>query len=254
MYGAIIGDLAGSIYEYDQLKKVHPVYMKELIPSNSFYSDDTILTIAVCDAIKSHRKYEDVLKEYILKYSSYHPNFSPYFQSPFSPSLMKWARGEKDGKSCGNGAMMRISPVGYLFDCEEKVLEESRLATIPSHNTKEAVDAASIIAFMIFYLRKGYSKEEVFEKLSLNPTCIPFSKFNITCSETLNNCLSIFLHSNSFEETIYNMLLMGGDTDTNCCIVGSLAEACYGVDEALKRKVEEKIPKEFVKVLQKDNS
>ena len=85
MYGAIIGDLAGSIYEYSQIKKVTPIYMDKIIEDNAFYSDDTILTIAILDAIQNNREYEKYIRSYIKKYSSYKPNFSPYFNNAFSP-------------------------------------------------------------------------------------------------------------------------------------------------------------------------
>ena len=146
---------------------------------------------------------------------------------------------------------MRISPVGYLFDTEKEVLENARLATIPSHNSKEAIDATSIVSLMIYYFKKGYKKEEVYKKLNINIEYKPFKKFNTTCLETLNNCLYALYKSNSFEDAIRLTLLMGGDTDTNCAIVGSIAEAMYGLDEDIKQKALDKLPNEFIKVLKK---
>ena len=108
MYGAVIGDLAGSIYEYDQLKKIKPIKMDKVIPDNAFYSDDTILTVAIGDAILNGGDYGTYLRKYIKEYSNYHPNFSPYFKSPFSPNIMKWANSSDIGTSLGNGAMMRV--------------------------------------------------------------------------------------------------------------------------------------------------
>ena len=84
MYGAIIGDLAGSIYEYEQLKKIKPVRIKNIIEKNSFYSDDTILTIAVLEAVLNDKNYEKYLRDYIMKFSNYKPNFTPYFDTAFS--------------------------------------------------------------------------------------------------------------------------------------------------------------------------
>ena len=155
MYGAIIGDLAGSIYEYDQIKNVKNIKIKNLIEEKAFYSDDTILTIAILEAILNDRNYEKYLKHYIKEYSNYKPNFTPYFKTTFSPNLMKWATNESLGRSVGNGAMMRISPVGHMFDDEVSVIENARLATIPSHNTYESIDCATKISLIIFYLRKG---------------------------------------------------------------------------------------------------
>ena len=253
MYGAILGDMIGSIYEYGQLKDVHPITSQKLLTDDSFYSDDTILTIAILDAIQQNGDYEKFLKEYARRYQDYHPSYYSSFRSPFSSGFMKWVEGKKEGNSTGNGALMRISPVGYMFDDVKDVKEQAKLATIPSHNSPEAIESATTLALMIYYLRKGYSKEAVFGKLGITPNYTPFRHFNRTCGETLPNCLYAFYYSRNLEDAYFRTLQFGGDTDTNCCIVGSLAEACYGVDDSYKKDVERVLPKEFVKVLKKDN-
>lgn len=249
MYGAIIGDLAGSIYEYDQIKGVKPLVVDKLIEENSFFSDDTILTIAIADAIANGRDYEKYLKYYVKKYAKYSPDFEPYFKTSFSPGIIKWANSEVDGKSTGNGAMMRISPIGFLFNSESDVIKNARLATIPSHNSIEAIDSATKIALIIYYLRTGMSKEEVFKKLSIDLKFTPFTKFNSTCDATIDNCLYAFYHSNSFEDAIRKTIALGGDTDTNACIVGSMTEAEYGISDELIEIANSKIPNDFVSVL-----
>jgi len=251
MYGAIIGDLAGSIYEYEEFSNIKSINTNKLIEDNSFYSDDTILTIAILNAIMDDKNYDKYLRSYIKKYKDKLPNVNPYFNTMFSPNLIKWSNTNLIGESHGNGAMMRISPVGYLFDSEEDVIRNAKLATIPSHNSKEAIDCATKIALIIFYLRKGYTKEKIFKKLDIKLKYKPFEKFNLTCEETIDNCLYAFYNSNSFEESIFNTLKMGGDTDTNSAIVGSLSEAAYGIDDLLIEEVNKKIPNEFVKLLNK---
>lgn len=251
MYGAIIGDLAGSIYEYEQTKELKSKKVDKIIEENAFYSDDTILTIAIADAVLHDRNYEKYLREYVKKYIEYKPDFSPYFKTAFSPSLIKWANGNNIGTSIGNGAMMRISPIGYMFDTKEEVIINSRLATIPSHNSNEAIDCATQIALIIFYLRKGLTLKEISDKLGIKTNLIPFSRFNTTCAETIDNCLYILYNSNSFEDAIRKTIALGGDTDTNACIVGSMAEALYGIDNELIEHANSKLPKEFVKVLSK---
>ena len=251
MLGAIYGDKAGSLYEYKQTKKIESINPEKLILPNSFYSDDTIETIAVIDAITSNKDYEETLKKYILDNIDYKPNHEPYFKTSFSPGAIKWAKGMGRNDSIGNGAMMRISPVGYLFDRVIEVLENARLVTITSHNSKEAIDSATIVALMIYYFRNGLTKEEVFNKLRLLVKYEPFTKFNITCNETLNNCLYAIYNSNSFEDAIRKTLLMGGDTDTNCCIVGSIAESIYGMTDEQKEDAIRDLPDEYVKVLKK---
>lgn len=251
MWGAVIGDLAGSIYEFDQVKNAKPVEVKELMPENSFFSDDTILTVAVLDAINNDRDYEKYLKAYATKFLEYKPDFLPYFKSPFSPGFTKWVRGDGDGKSTGNGAMMRISPVGFMFDSEEEVIDNARLATIPSHNSEEAVKSAELVALTIFYARKGFSKQEILERLNIKLKYVPFEKFNSTCEATIDNCMYALFTSESFAESVGKVISYGGDTDTNACIVGSMAEAMYGIPAILVRKAKSKLPREFVKVLEK---
>ena len=153
--------------------------------------------------------------------------------------------------SSGNGAMMRISAIGYLFDTEEEVIREAALATIPTHNSKEAKQAATIIALMIFYFRKGLSKNEVYDLLNLSAVYTPFTRFNTTCRETLSNVLYAIFYSTSFEDALRLTLLMGGDTDTNACIVASVCEALYGISDNLIEEAEAKIPEEFTRILRR---
>lgn len=251
MYGAIIGDLAGSIYEYEQTKIIKNIEINNLIEENAFYSDDTILTIAILDAVLHNRNYEKYLKQYINKYEDYKPNFHPYFKTPFSPNLIKWSKSNTTGTSHGNGAMMRISPIGYMFDSEEDIIENVYLATIPSHNSKEAISSATIVALVIYYLRKGFSRDEIFKKLDIKIKYVPFTKFNTTCFETIENSLYVLYNSISFEDAIKKAIYIGGDTDTNSAIVGSMAESLFGIDNDLINKANNKIPLEFQKILKK---
>lgn len=251
MYGAIIGDLAGSIYEYEQTKAIRKLKISKIINENSFYSDDTILTIAIADAILNGKNYDEYLRSYIKLYSSYKPNFEPYFQTPFSPNLMKWSESTLVGTSIGNGAMMRISPIGFMFNTEEEVIENARLATIPSHNSRQAVLAATKIALIIFFLRKGLSPQKIYNKLNIKVKFNEFTRFNTTCDETIGNCLYVLYYSNSFEDAIRKIIELGGDTDTNACIVGSMAEALYGINNNLISQANNKLPKDFIKVLTK---
>ncbi len=246
MWGAIIGDLAGSIYEYQQTQKFCKLNPQELISEKSFYSDDTIATIAILDAILNNGEYSDYLKKYVKEYLNYKPKMHPYFENTFSEYFIKWAFQNQEGTSIGNGAMMRISPVGYLFNQEEEVRKQARLATIPSHHSNEAISSATTIALIIYYARKGLTKEETIQKLHLSLTYSDFNGFNATCSKTIDNCLYALFTSNTFEESLLKVLSYGGDTDTNACIVGAMAEALYGVDEKFIVQARKKIPKEFV--------
>lgn len=249
MWGAIIGDLAGSIYEFQQTKIISKIDITEIIDNKSFFSDDTILTVSILDAILNNKKYEEYLKLYGKKFIDYKPNFDPYFRNSFSPGFVKWLNGDFIGTSRGNGAMMRISPVGYLFDNINDIISNSLLATTPSHCNKEAIDSATIIALIIFLARNNYSKEDIIDYLNLKISYTPFNKFNTTCYQTIDNCLYALFTSDSFNESIKKVISYGGDTDTNACIVGGMAEAMYGIDYNLIEKAKEKIPVEFVNKL-----
>lgn len=251
MWGAIIGDIAGSIYEFDQIRKIKKINIKELIPQNGFYSDDTILTIAIVDAIEHDKNYEKYLKLYGKKFENYEPKFKPYFKTSFSPGYIKWINGQKIGDSTGNGAMMRISPVGYMFNSEKEVIKNAKLATIPSHNSEEAIKYSTAVALIIYYLRNGANKEDIIKKFNLNLKYKEFEKFNTTCKETFDNCIYALLTSNGFEDSIQKVISYGGDTDTNACIVGSMAEAMYGIDMSLIEKAKSKLPKDFINIIEK---
>lgn len=130
------------------------------------------------------------------------------------------------------------------------IVNDSLLATLPSHHSKEAIDASKTIALIIYYGGLGMSKEEIINKLDISLDYHPFNKFNTTCSETLPNCLYALFSPNSFEEAIRKIISYGGDTDTNACIVGSMAEALYGLDESLILLAKKKIPNEFIDILE----
>ena len=251
MWGSIIGDLAGSVYEFSQIKEVTPVVVDDLIRDDAFYSDDTILMVAIIDAILNDRDYNKYLREYGLEFIDYKPDVTPYFKTSFSPGFIKWLKGNEEGLSMGNGAMMRIAPVGYLFNDLDTVREESKKATMPSHNNEESIKCAQVVASIIYLARSGYSKEEIIELLDLDISFKPFSKFNYTCSDTIGYCLYAVFTTDSFESALREVISYGGDTDTNACIVGGMAEAFYGVDQSLVDKAREKVPERFVKVLEK---
>lgn len=258
MLGAIIGDLAGSIYEYDEFKskdinidrRMDVLSKSNLIDEDSFYSDDTILTMAILETILDGRSYGEVLREYGLKYYLDEPDTRVnHFKYMFSPNFIKWCKGEIEGNSMGNGALMRVSPIGYLFNDLESVLEESEKATIPSHDSALAIVSAQTLNTLIYMGRKGYSKESMKSKF------YPFSKsldkirltnrFDSSCL-VFDNCLTAFFESDSFEKAIRNAVSLGGDTDTIGAITGSLAEAYYPIPSDLRDDALEKLPNDFV--------
>ena len=258
MLGAIIGDVAGSYYEvleieyYKKYKAPRPyeerikIMTKDvpLFTDDSSCTDDSILTCAVYDAIKNgghdYRKY---LKKYGL--SEVALGLDQYGRSRFGKGFVAWLNGEKPGNSYGNGAAMRIGPVGYMFNNPDDVIKEAILATIPSHNNKDAVTSAVAVATSIFFLRNGFTKLELknyietyFYDLNFDLDLLRHNyKFTSKASESVPEALYVFLESTDFEDAIRKAISIGGDSDTIACIVGSLAEAYYGIPEDLKRGV-----------------
>lgn len=255
MLGAIIGDVAGSyleVLEVQGIKDGHRSYEERikildkrvsLFNEECSCTDDSILTVAVYDAIVNGEcDYDTYLREYGLR--EVNDGVDKYGRSRFGKGFVNWLEGDYQGDSFGNGAAMRISPVGYLFDSIEEVKEQARLATIPSHNHADAIKGAEAVAVTIFLLRAGHSKEDVYEYVSKNYYDLDFdledlqrnNKFSSMSSVTVPQALFVFFQSNDFEDSIRKSLSIGGDSDTIACIVGSISEAHYGVSDELKMK------------------
>jgi ADP-ribosylglycohydrolase len=256
--GAIIGDVAGSYYEileakqrknygtprdYDEKVKILD-RNTPLFHEKSSCTDDSILTCAIYDAIvNGNCEYEKYLREYGLR--EYNNGLDIYGRGRFGHGFVKWLLGETEGYSYGNGASMRISPVGFLFDSMEEVINNARLATIPSHNDEDAIKGAESVATSIFLLRHGFSKKDVIDYIKYKYYPLDFDledlqRNYVFSSKTINSvpqALYVFSQSNDFEDAIRKAISIGGDSDTIACIVGSLAEACYGVSDELKEKV-----------------
>ena len=256
MLGAIIGDVAGSIYEvleinerikyktnrsYEDRIKVLDKNVPLFTDENSV-TDDSILTCAIYDAIKNgHCDYEKYLREYGLK--EVHLGKDKYGRNPFGSGFIKWLEYKKEGDSYGNGAAMRVSPI--CFDNLKDVIEQSRLATIPSHNQIDAIKSSEAVAVGIFLLRNGFSKESVKECIQKNYYDLNYDlkdlqknyTFSSKASNSVPQALFVFFESNSFEDAIRKAISIGGDSDTIAAITGSLAESYYGIDENLKKQI-----------------
>ena len=269
MLGAIIGDVAGSyleVLEVQGIKDGHRSYEERikildkrvsLFNEECSCTDDSILTVAVYDAIVNGEcDYDTYLREYGLR--EVNDGVDKYGRSRFGKGFVNWLEGDYQGDSFGNGAAMRISPVGYLFDSIEEVKEQARLATIPSHNHADAIKGAEAVAVTIFLLRAGHSKEDVYEYVSKNYYDLDFdledlqrnNKFSSMSSVTVPQALFVFFQSNDFEDSIRKSLSIGGDSDTIACIVGGLAEALYGVPQYLIEIAKTKLPSIFNELLE----
>lgn len=253
MLGAIIGDVAGSYYEVLEILEVKQKRKRSyeerikildkntpLFQENSSCTDDSVLTYSIYDAINNNdQDYEKYLRLYGQREVELGKDI--YGRSRFGKGFIEWLQGDYQGTSYGNGAAMRISPVGYLFDTLEDVKENAYLATIPSHNNQEAIKGAECVAVSIFLLRTGHTKEEVKKYVEANYYSLDYNledlrhnyRFSSKTENSIPQALFCFFESHDFESTIRNAISIGGDTDTIACISGSLAEATYQIPEEI---------------------
>lgn len=272
MLGAIIGDVVGSYYEVLEVKEIkngHRSYEERikildkntpLFTENSSVTDDSILTFAIYKAIKENKPYEEMLKYYAKKEIDLGKDM--YGRSRFGKGFVEWVNGNTMGTSYGNGASMRISPVGYLFDTLDEVKQESYKATIPSHNHEESILCAEAVSTSIFLLRNGITKEELKEYIEKNYFKLNYDledlrrnyKFSSKSINSVPQAIYVFLKSNTFEETIRNAISIGGDTDTIACIAGSLAESYFGIPEELLEQVKPYLKDYMLELIDKEKT
>lgn len=246
MIGAILGDIIGSRFEFASFKSKD----FELFTSECDFTDDTILTVATADAILNGRSY----KEAYLDWGRRYPNPKGAYGATFS----RWLWDPEPYNSFGNGAGMRVSPVGFAFNNENDVLREAEKSASCSHNHIEGITGAQAIALSVYLIRNGATKDEIRERigkvydLSLNVDEIRrVNHYNETCQITVPQAIRCFIDSTSFEDAIRNAISIDGDSDTIAAMTGPLAEAFYGVPEDLKKRAESFLPADMRDVLTK---
>ncbi len=225
MLGAIAGDIIGSIYEHHNVKhKDFP-----LLSTEAFFTDDTVLTVALADSLLNKIPYVDNLKHYYHRYPA--AGFGGYF--------IRWANSEdtRPYNSFGNGSAMRVSPVGFAFNDLQTVLMEAKRSAEVTHNHPEGIKGAQATATAIFLARNKANKSEIKAYIeatfgyNLNASLDeirPSYQYNETCQESVPQAIIAFLQSDSYEDAIRNVISIGGDSDTLACITGGIAEAFYG--------------------------
>lgn len=245
MIGAIIGDTIGSIYEFRNNRSED----FDLFDSRSNPTDDSILTIAIYDIIKSgiynnKEKMVERLKHWAKTYDTgdYGGRFRTWLYSDNTESY----------ESYGNGSAMRISSVGWLARSEEEVIELSNKVTAITHSHPYGMKGALVTAMCIYYARIGKDKDFIKEYVSKHYN-IDFElenlrknyTFNETCENTVPQAIFCFLISSSFEDCLRKSVSIGGDTDTLCAISCAIAEAYYkDIDKKLIDFVLNKLPED----------
>lgn len=231
MFGAIIGDIVGSIYEFNNIKtKDFPLFQESCC-----YTDDTVMTIAVAQALLKAREqkldFKQILIEEMQDLGRRYPGRG------YGGSFARWLK-TKDPKpynSYGNGSAMRVSPCGLIAVELSEALALAKASAEVTHNHPEGIKGAQAVAGAIFLAKCGKSKEEIknfiqYTFYDLDKTLDeirPTYKFNETCQETVPQAIQAFLESDSFEDAIRNAISLGGDSDTLAAITGSIAWTFY---------------------------
>ena len=262
MLGAIIGDIVGSVYEFDNIKtKDFPLFREDC-----FFTDDTVMTCAVAEAVMNGGGKDDFI-DAMKKYGRMYPDAG--YGDRFGTWIMSDDR--EPYNSFGNGSAMRVSPCAWVWDCgftartgclPSKAMEITRLSAAVTHNHPEGIKGAMATADAIFMCRyffgghhgdfqqpinndpaeckrriKEHIEREYGYDLSRTLDEIrPTYRFNETCQETVPQAIIAFLESADFEDAIRNAISLGGDSDTLAAITGSIAEAAYGIPEWIKDK------------------
>ena len=258
MFGAILGDIIGSRFEFSN----HEINKDfELFTKHSVFTDDTVMTIAIADGLMSagRKADEKTIKEKIIKSMKKYGQLYP--DAGYGSRFYYWLKEEepKPYGSYGNGSAMRVSSVAWLYDSVDRVMEVAKWTAEVSHNHPEGIKGAVCTAVVTFLARIGKSKNEI-RNFVLNNFDYDISETLAelrkraehveSCMDSLPKALVSFFEGNSYEDVIRNAISLGGDTDTLAAIAGAMAEAYYGISEELKDEVFKRLKDdELTKVL-----
>ena len=261
MYGAILGDIIGSPYEFDRGGKTKDF---PLFSDASEYTDDSVMTVAVAEALMDSRgKTDEETRKALVDSMRKWGRRYPY--AGYGGMFYRWlgAADPQPYGSYGNGSAMRASAAGWLYDDFEETWKKARLTAEVTHNHPEGIKGAECVAVVIWLARHGKSKEEIRKIVEetfgydLSRTCDeirPGYHHMESCQETVPEAVTAFLEGKDFEDVIRTAVSLGGDCDTLTCIAGSMAEAMYGVPEELKEECRKLLEPDMVKVLDRFDS
>ena len=239
MLGAIAGDIIGSVYEFNNHRNTD----FELFIPDSHFTDDTVLTVAVADALIHKKDYGSVFREYGLRYPD----------AGYGGRFYHWLRDPTMGpyNSMGNGSAMRVSPVGFYCDTVDEVLKEAKCSAEVTHNHPEGIKAAQATALAIYIGRTGGDKKDIRTELERRfgysfDRSIAFLqehyKYSELAQDTIPPAMAAFLEATDLIDCIRKAVSVGGDSDTIACIAGGIAEGYYGgVPDSIIRSVRERL-------------
>lgn len=253
MLGAVIGDMIGSRFEFQNYKSKD----FELWTPDSNYTDDTICTVAVAEWVLSACRYD--LNAIMQKWCRRYPYPMGAYGARFNQWI--WSDNPQPYDSFGNGSAMRVSAIGWAFDKLTDTLNFAHDSAAITHNHPEGIKGAQATAAAIFWARTGESKQFIRQNITewfgydLSWTCNdirPDYDFNETCQGTVPQAITAFLESECFEDAIRLAISLGGDSDTLAAITGSIAEAFYrGIPDRILKPVRERLPEEMMETLLK---
>ena len=257
MYGAILGDIIGSPYEFDRSGKTKdfPLFIPE-----SRFTDDSVMTLAVAHgflSVSPDTSEPEICRALVTSMQLFGRR---YRDIGYGAKFLNWllCQDPKPYGSWGNGSAMRVSSVGWLFSDLASVQKMARLSAMVSHDHPEAIAGAEAVASVIFLARTGSSKEVIRTYVTeqfgydLSRSCDeirPGYRHDVRCQGTVPEAITAFLEGSSFEDVIRTAVSLGGDCDTLTCIAGSMAEAFYGVPEELEEKCQTYLPEDLKDVL-----
>lgn len=262
MYGAILGDIIGSPYEFNRSgkSKEFPLFCAE-----SRFTDDSVMTLAVADAFMalSPKDNDASVRQKLIQKMQYWGRKYP--SAGYGGGFFRWLISPEPQPygSWGNGSAMRVSSAGWLFDDLSTTRRMARLSAEVSHNHPEGIKGAESTASAVFLARTGHSKAEIKAYIEeqfgydLSRTCNeirPTYCHKPSCQETVPEAITAFLEGSSFEDVIRTAVSLGGDCDTLTCIAGSMAEAFYGVPDALQQECRNRLPGDLLEILLQFNN
>lgn len=258
MLGAIIGDIVGSPYEFDENNiktKNFPLFRDE-----SVFTDDTVMTIAVAEGLmQGYGNPERTRREII---SSMHRWGRAYPDAGYGANFRMWLyrKDPKPYKSFGNGAAMRVSAAAWLYEDLQTVEQYAGISASVTHDHPEGIKGAQATAAAIFLARDGIGKEKIKAyiegqyKYDLSRTCDeirPGYHHVESCQQTVPEAITAFLEGSDFEDVIRTAVSLGGDCDTLTAIAGSIAEGCFPIPDALRKNAEERLDDHLLEALER---
>jgi len=248
MLGAIIGDIVGSVYEFNNFrsKDFEPLFHRK-----AFFTDDTVCTVAVADALVNDRPPAEALKDWGTKY---------WENGGWGRSFALWLGSNSLApyNSFGNGAAMRVAPAALLANSLEEAIELANQVTVVTHNHPEGLKGAAATATAGYLARVGRSQADIrafitqtfgYDLSQSIDEIRPTYRFNETCQQTVPQALTCVFEATSFEDAIRNAISIGGDSDTIGAIAGGVAEAMFGIPEDIAERGWGYLPQEMREVL-----